>query len=77
LVSSAREHHELLRLLVAGSVDAAMNLMRVHISHTRGKWAGQVDRASGGRSSSASRESDARARGSSKRSKQAQSVGPQ
>jgi len=43
LVSSAREHRELLELLFAGRVDEAIDLMRVHISHTRGKWAGPVD----------------------------------
>ncbi|MFF6995920.1 GntR family transcriptional regulator [Streptomyces sp. NPDC008313] len=44
LVSSAREHIELLDLMVAGQVQEAENCMRRHLSHVRTLWAeGQAD----------------------------------
>ena len=39
LADSAQEHHELLDLLDAGNSEAALALMRRHISHARGLWA--------------------------------------
>jgi DNA-binding GntR family transcriptional regulator len=44
LMASAREHRMLLDLLRAQDVAAAENLMRAHIGHTRGLWAGRQDR---------------------------------
>jgi DNA-binding GntR family transcriptional regulator len=41
LVASADEHHQLLAALRAGDADAAARLMRAHIGHTRGLWAGR------------------------------------
>ena len=38
---SAREHHELLDLLVAADADAAAALMDAHIGHELGWWAGR------------------------------------
>jgi DNA-binding GntR family transcriptional regulator len=40
LVPSAHEHAELLDLLAAGDADGAERLMRGHIGHVRGIWAG-------------------------------------
>lgn len=40
LVESAREHLEMLRLLRAGDRDGLAALMRTHIGHVRGSWAG-------------------------------------
>jgi DNA-binding GntR family transcriptional regulator len=45
LMASAREHRALLGTLRAQDVQAAENLMRAHIGHTRGLWAGRQDRA--------------------------------
>ncbi|UOR02678.1 GntR family transcriptional regulator [Leucobacter allii] len=39
LAASAREHHELVRLLRAGDADGAERLMRTHIGHARKAWA--------------------------------------
>jgi DNA-binding GntR family transcriptional regulator len=44
LMASAREHRALLGTLRAQDVQAAENLMRAHIGHTRGLWAGRQDR---------------------------------
>lgn len=44
LMGSAREHRALLDTLRAKDIEAAENLMRVHIGHTRGLWAGRQDR---------------------------------
>ena len=44
LMGSAREHRALLDKLRAKDIQAAENLMRVHIGHTRGLWAGRQDR---------------------------------
>ncbi|MFG1954226.1 GntR family transcriptional regulator [Micromonospora sp. NPDC048830] len=38
---SAQEHAELLDLIEAGKPDAASDLMRRHLMHTRGLWAGR------------------------------------
>jgi DNA-binding GntR family transcriptional regulator len=43
LVASAREHQALLGLLRGPDIAAAENLMRAHIGHTRGLWAGRQD----------------------------------
>lgn len=39
LVSSAREHSELLELVAARDAEGAERLMRRHIGHVRGIWA--------------------------------------
>jgi DNA-binding GntR family transcriptional regulator len=39
LVSSAREHGQLVDLLLEGHGDEAAALMRTHIGHVRGAWA--------------------------------------
>ena len=44
LMASAREHRALLDKLRLQDIQAAENLMRVHIGHTRGLWAGRQDR---------------------------------
>ena len=44
LLASAREHRTLLGMLSAQDIQAAENLMRTHIGHTRGLWAGRKDR---------------------------------
>ena len=44
LMASAHEHQMLLDLLREQDIRAAENLMRAHISHTRGLWAGRQDR---------------------------------
>jgi len=47
LADSAREHHELLRLLRAGDGEAAEQVLRIHTGHARGLWAtGQDEDAS-------------------------------
>jgi len=43
LASSAREHSELLDLLLAREATAAEELMRRHIGHIRGTWAGNSE----------------------------------
>ena len=45
LMASARDHRKLLDMIRAGDTQAAENLMRAHISHTRGLWAGRRDRS--------------------------------
>lgn len=45
LMASAREHQMLLDALRVRDIRAAKNLMRAHIGHTRGLWAGRQDRA--------------------------------
>lgn len=45
LTDSAREHRELLEALRARDADKVENLMRVHIEHTRGIWAGREESA--------------------------------
>jgi DNA-binding GntR family transcriptional regulator len=44
LMASAREHRALLDMLRVKDIEAAENLMRTHIGHTRGLWAGRRDR---------------------------------
>jgi DNA-binding GntR family transcriptional regulator len=44
LLASAREHRTLLGMLSAQDIQAAENLLRTHIGHTRGLWAGRQDR---------------------------------
>ena len=44
LLASAREHRMLLGMLRAQDTQAAEDLMRTHIGHTRGLWAGRQDR---------------------------------
>jgi DNA-binding GntR family transcriptional regulator len=44
LMASAREHRALLDKLRVQDIQAAENLMRAHIGHTRGLWAGRQDR---------------------------------
>jgi DNA-binding GntR family transcriptional regulator len=41
LMASAREHRTLLGMLKVQDIKAAENLMRAHIGHTRGLWAGR------------------------------------
>ncbi|MFD6134859.1 GntR family transcriptional regulator [Isoptericola sp. NPDC056618] len=43
LEQSAAEHHELLDLLAAGDAAGARDLMRRHIGHTTGWWAGRPE----------------------------------
>lgn len=43
LVDSAREHEEMVDLVLARDVEAATALMRQHIGHVRGVWAGAPD----------------------------------
>jgi DNA-binding GntR family transcriptional regulator len=45
LMASAREHRMLIDALRVQDIGAAENLMRAHIGHTRGLWAGRQDRA--------------------------------
>jgi DNA-binding GntR family transcriptional regulator len=45
LADSAREHVEMLRLISAGDEEGLVRLMRVHIGHVRGSWAGRAERA--------------------------------
>lgn len=44
LMASAREHRALLDKLWLQDIQTAENLMRAHIGHTRGLWAGREDR---------------------------------
>ena len=44
LMASAREHRALLDILRVQDIQAAENLMRAHIGHTRGLWAGRQER---------------------------------
>jgi DNA-binding GntR family transcriptional regulator len=44
LMASAREHRALLDMLRVPDIPAAENLMRAHIGHTRGLWAGRQER---------------------------------
>jgi DNA-binding GntR family transcriptional regulator len=43
LMSSAREHREMLEALRARDADNVEQLMRVHLEHTRGIWAGRAE----------------------------------
>jgi DNA-binding GntR family transcriptional regulator len=43
LASSAREHREMLEALRARDADRIETLMRVHLEHTRGIWAGRAE----------------------------------
>lgn len=43
LGTSAREHEQLVDLILQGEADAAAELMRHHIAHVRGVWAGAVE----------------------------------
>jgi DNA-binding GntR family transcriptional regulator len=45
LTQSAREHHELLDLMVAGEADKAAALMHAHVGHVLGWWAGREEPA--------------------------------
>lgn len=45
LARSAAEHHTLLDLVVAGDAHGAADLMRLHIGHVRGVWAGRAEDA--------------------------------
>jgi DNA-binding GntR family transcriptional regulator len=44
LVSSAREHRDILDAIRARDADRAEELMRAHLEHTRGVWAGLAER---------------------------------
>jgi DNA-binding GntR family transcriptional regulator len=43
LVTTAREHHVLLDLVEAGDTQGAEDLMRRHLGHVRGVWAGRAE----------------------------------
>lgn len=43
LTQSAAEHEEILNLITAGDADGAAALMRRHIQHVRGVWAGRPE----------------------------------
>lgn len=43
LMSSAGEHREILEALRARDADSVEHLMRVHLEHTRGIWAGRAE----------------------------------
>ncbi|GAB3427123.1 GntR family transcriptional regulator [Flindersiella endophytica] len=43
LVDSAKEHLQLLDLLLAGDAKGAADLMRRHVAHLRGSWAGRPE----------------------------------
>jgi DNA-binding GntR family transcriptional regulator len=45
LAESAVEHVQMLRLVEAGDTKGLEKLMRSHIGHVRGSWAGRVERA--------------------------------
>jgi DNA-binding GntR family transcriptional regulator len=47
LTTSAQEHLEMLRLIEAGDREQLEQLMRRHIGHVRGSWAGRAERTSG------------------------------
>jgi DNA-binding GntR family transcriptional regulator len=40
LMASSEEHHRMLDALVHGNSGEAEELMRIHLRHTRGLWAG-------------------------------------
>jgi len=44
LVDSALEHELILDALIARAPEKAVNLMSLHIAHTRGTWAGRAER---------------------------------
>ena len=44
LASSAREHRDILDAIRARDADRAEELMRAHLEHTRGVWAGRAER---------------------------------
>jgi DNA-binding GntR family transcriptional regulator len=46
IFASAKEHGELVRLLEARDADGAERLMRYHLGHVRGLWAGDMDHRS-------------------------------
>lgn len=50
LADSAREHEQLVDLILAGDAEGATALMARHIGHVRGLWAGGRDEAPAGRS---------------------------
>ena len=43
LVDSAREHLHMVDLMVARDLDGLERLLRTHIAHVRGRWAGQAE----------------------------------
>lgn len=43
LVDSAREHLQMVDLMVAGDSDGLERLLRAHIAHVRGRWAGREE----------------------------------
>jgi DNA-binding GntR family transcriptional regulator len=43
LVDTAQEHHALLDSLEAGDAAGAETLMRHHLGHVRGVWAGRAE----------------------------------
>jgi DNA-binding GntR family transcriptional regulator len=43
LMASAEEHHQLLQTLHAGDAAATTRLMKAHIEHLRGLWAGREE----------------------------------
>lgn len=43
LSATAREHHALLDLVAAGDAEGAEGLMRQHLAHVRGVWAGRSE----------------------------------
>jgi len=43
LPTSAREHQDILRAVVRADRAEAMKLMRIHMRHTRGIWAGREE----------------------------------
>jgi DNA-binding GntR family transcriptional regulator len=45
LAGSAVEHLEMLRLIRAGDAERLERLMKVHIGHVRGSWAGRMEEA--------------------------------
>jgi DNA-binding GntR family transcriptional regulator len=45
LVVTAQEHHDLLDLVQAGDASGAEDLMRRHLGHVRGVWAGRAEDA--------------------------------
>jgi DNA-binding GntR family transcriptional regulator len=47
LVASAHEHAKLLDAVVVGDRDAAQGVIRLHLEHTRGLWAGRPEFESG------------------------------
>ena len=47
LMDSAREHSEILRLIAEGDGQGVEGLMRHHLEHTRGLWAGRAEEPRG------------------------------